>query len=83
MFRGIVANMKGGDACVVWPFISLLIIHYFQSTLFLWKMSLSFVEDRLSSVSPQGLCLLVGPTQGQTKTTAEKNKCQSTNMLIT
>lgn len=39
-------------------------------------MSLSFVEDRLSSMSPQGLCLLVGPTQGQKKTTAEKNKCE-------
>ena len=46
-------------------------------------MSLSFVEDGLSSVSPRGLCLLVGPTQGQKKTTVEKNKCESTNMLIT
>lgn len=52
------------------------IIHHFQSALFLWEMSLSFVEDRLSSMSPQGLCLLVGPTQGQKKTTAEKNKCE-------
>lgn len=46
-------------------------------------MSLSFVEDRLSSVCPRGLCLLVGPTQGQKRTTVEKNKCESTNMLIT
>ena len=28
-------------------------------------MSLSFEEDGLSSASPRGLCLLVGPTQGQ------------------
>lgn len=46
-------------------------------------MSLSFVEDGLSSASPWGLCLLVGPAQGQKKATAEKNKCESTNMLIT
>lgn len=43
-------------------------------------MSLSFVEDGLSYAGPQGLCLLLGPTQGQKKTTAEK---ESTNMLIT
>lgn len=41
------------------------------------------MEDRLSSASPRGLCLLVAPTQGQEKTTVEKNKCESTNMLVT
>ena len=33
--------------------------------------------------SPRGPCLLVGPTPGQKKTTVEKNKRESTNMLIT
>lgn len=46
-------------------------------------MSLSYVQDVLSSVSPQGMCLLEGSTQGQMKTTVEKNKRESTNMLIT
>lgn len=46
-------------------------------------MSLSFVEDELSSASPRGPCLLVGPTQGWKTTTAEKNKCECPNVLIT
>lgn len=41
-------------------------------------MSLSFEEDRLSSVSPRGLCLLVGPTQGQEYTAVEKKTCART-----
>lgn len=69
--------------CVVSAFH--FIIRYFQSALFLREMSLSFVEDGLSSASPRGRCLLVGPAQGQGRaTTVEKNKCsQSTNTLIT
>lgn len=64
--------MKGGDAFVVEPFISLFVT--FNQLCFLWEMSLSYVEDRLSSVSPLGQCLLVGLMQGQMKTTVEKNK---------
>lgn len=81
MFRGIETNMKGGESlcCLAFHFI----IRYFQSALFLREMSLSFVEDGLSSASPLGLCLLVGPTRGQKKTTVEKNKCECTNTLIT
>lgn len=81
MFKSKVASMKGGEACVALSFI--FIIRHFQSALFLWEMSLSFVEDELSSASPRGPCLLVGPTQGWKTTTAEKNKCECPNVLIT
>lgn len=69
--------MKGGDAFVVEPFISLFVT--FNQLCFLWEMSLSYVEDRLSSVSPLGQCLLVGLMQGQMKTTVEKTNSESAN----
>lgn len=72
VFRGIGTNMKANKVCVVWPFISLFVT--FNQPCFLWEISLSFAEDGLSSASPRGLCLLVGPTWGQKKTTAEKKK---------
>lgn len=65
-------NMKARKVCVVRPFISLFAT--FNQPCFLWEMSLSFAEDRLSTASPWGLCLLVGPTWGQKKTTAAGEK---------
>lgn len=41
-------------------------------------MSLSFAEDRLSSKSPPGQCLLLGLMQGQMKTNSERK-----NILVT
>lgn len=64
--------MKASKVCVVWPFISLFVT--FNQPCFLCEMSLSFAEDRLSSASPLGLCLLVGLTWGQKKTTAGEKK---------
>lgn len=52
-------------------------ICHVQSALFLWEMSLSFVEDELLSASPQRLCPLLGPMQGQKQTTVEKKKKQA------
>lgn len=58
MFRGIETNMKGGEACVVRPFISLFVT--FNQLCFLLEMSLfnfrgrAFIRQSLGTVSAGG-----------------------------
>lgn len=82
MFRCIDVSMKGGEVCVVEPFISLFATFNLLSV-FLWERSLSFVEDAAFIYdSSETLSLLVRATQensGKKHTRANKHTPRHTH----